>query len=340
MRVASLFCGCGGFDLGARGGFVFLGRRYARLATANVIAVDADASACAIYRQNLGPVRCARVEDVADWPAADVVIAGPPCQPFSAAGSKRGPGDARNALPALARAIDAIRPRAALVENVPGLFERAAGRPALDEFLHAMWDLGYVESMRVIDAADFGVPQHRRRLFIALVLGAEPFAFPAPTHGPGTARPHVTVREAIADLNAPCVDMGGRAGFVRMVWRGRPRPRPTDPGRGRPCCKPSNNLSGAVHLRRLREGERVHPKFGASARRVIADEPFPTIKAADSAAPRLIHPWFDRPLTMAELLRAQSCPDDFIVPRRTGAIGNAVPPVLAWHLVRALVIRE
>ncbi|MCC6158788.1 MAG: DNA cytosine methyltransferase [Deltaproteobacteria bacterium] len=298
MRVASLFCGCGGFDLGARGDFVFLGRRYARLATQNVIAVDADAAACAIYRQNLGPVTHARVEDVRDWPAADLLIAGPPCQPFSAAGSKRGRDDARNALPALARAIDAIRPRAVLVENVPGLVERAAGRPALDEFLHAMRDLGYVESMRVIDAADFGVPQHRRRLFIALVRDAEPFTFPAPTHGPGTARSHVTVREAIADLHAP-FHMGGH--------------------------------------RRLREGERVHPKFGASARRVIADEPFPTIKAADSAAPRLIHPWFDRPLTMAELLRAQSFPDEFIVPRRTAAIGNAVPPVLAWHLVRALV---
>ncbi|MCL4234179.1 MAG: DNA cytosine methyltransferase [Deltaproteobacteria bacterium] len=304
MRVASLFCGCGGFDLGARGDFVFLGRRYARLATQNVIAIDADASACAIYNQNLGPVTCARVEDIREWPAADLVIAGPPCQPFSAAGSKRGRDDARNALPALVEALDAIRPRAALVENVPGLVERAPGRPVLAAFLNDVRQMGYVETVRVIDAADFGAPTHRRRLFIALVQGAEPFAFPAPTHGPGTARPHVmvrphvTVREAIADLHAP-FHLGGH--------------------------------------RRLREGERVHPQFGASARRVIADEPFPTIKAADSAAPRLIHPWFDRPLTMAELLRAQSFPDDFIVPRRTGAIGNAVPPVLAWHLVRAMV---
>ncbi len=297
MRVASLFCGCGGFDLGARGDFVFLGRRYAPLATTNVIAVDADAAACAIYRQNLGPVTRSRIEDIADWPAADLVIAGPPCQPFSAAGVKRGGDDARNALPALAAAIAVIRPRAALIENVPGLVERAPGRPVLESFLRQTRAMGYVDTVRVVDAADFGAPTHRRRAFIALVRGTAPFAFPAPTHGPGTPRPHVTVRDAIADLHAPF---------------------------------------HATACRRLREGERLHPSFGASARRVIADEPFPTIKAADSAAPRLIHPWFDRPLTMAELLRAQSFPDDFIVPRRTGAIGNAVPPVLAWHLVRAM----
>ncbi|MCZ7584828.1 MAG: DNA cytosine methyltransferase [Deltaproteobacteria bacterium] len=121
--------------------------------------------------------------------------------------------------------------------------------------------------------------------------------FPRPIFGPGRAHAHRTVRDAIADLDIP---------------------------------------AHLKNLRHLKEGDRRHPNFGAGARRLRADAPFPTVKASDTNAARMIHPWFDRYLTMPELLRAQSFPDDFICPRRTPAIGNAVPPVLAWHLAGAL----
>ncbi|MBZ0274124.1 DNA cytosine methyltransferase [bacterium] len=303
-HVISLFSGCGGMDLGFRGGFVFGGRRYARTGFDILAAVDADAEAASLYRLNIGAICRARVEDVAIWPRAGVVIAGPPCQPFSAAGVKQGANDARDAMPVLIEAIGDIAPSAFVIENVPALAERKPFRQAFAELTGALAALGYEIRARVLDAADFGVPQHRRRLFIVGLRPDQacPDPFPAPTHG-GALRPFVRVRDAIADLGVP-----GDRHFAKRD----------------------------ATLRRLAEGERRHPRFGASSRRVFADRPFPTIKASDTAAPRLIHPWFDRALAMPELLRAQSFPDDFIVPRRTPSIGNAVPPVLAWHIARSI----
>lgn len=295
FRVISLFCGCGGFDIGLLGGFVHLGRRRGTNGFRIVSAVDADPEACALYRLNVGPVVRSRVEDVRDWPEAEVVIGGPPCQPYSTAGRQRGCADGRDGVPAFASVVEAVRPRVFVMENVAGLAERRAFAETFAALRGRMERAGYTVAHRVLDAADFGVPQHRRRLFVVGALsGVAPF--PEPTHGTPD-RPHLTVRDAIG----PLAIVGADRAFGR--WS---------------------------------EGERRHPEFGASSRRLTADRPFPTIKASDTAANRLAHPWFDRYLIMPELLRAQSFPDDFIAPRRTPAIGNAVPPLLAWHWGRTL----
>ncbi|MCB1153643.1 DNA (cytosine-5-)-methyltransferase [bacterium] len=305
LRVISVYCGAGGMDLGFRGDFVYRRRRYKRLNYKIALAVDSDRAACVVYRQNLGPVACADVRDVVEWPEADVVIGGPPCQPFSAAGAKRGRADGRDGLPAFVDVVRRVRPLAFVMENVPGFMERSAFAEERATFVRDMEAAGYRLRHTILDAADFGVPQHRRRVFIVGMQDGAPvrgFRFPRPTHGPDGRRDHVTVREAIGDLHFPYHDRHLQTAGV-----------------------------GA-----LAEGERRFPGFGASARRVAADRPFPTIKASDTASARLYHPWFDRALLMPELLRAQSFPDDYITPPRTPVIGNAVPPVLAWHIAKSL----
>ncbi|MCB9478066.1 MAG: DNA cytosine methyltransferase [Deltaproteobacteria bacterium] len=305
ITVVSVFSGAGGMDLGFRGDFVYRRRRYACLGYNIVLAVDADREACAIYRQNLGPVECSYVSEVRNWPTADVVIGGPSCQPYSAAGKKQGGADERDGVPSFVDVVRRVLPRAFVMENVPGFVERAAFADGLAAFVRDVEAEGYHIKSAVLDAADFGAPQHRRRVFFVGLrdgIPSDTFDFPKPTHGPDGRRPHVTVREAIGDLHFPYHDKElRRAGLAQLA-----------------------------------EGERRFPNFGASARRLAADRPFPTIKAADTGSARLYHPWFDRALLMPELLRAQSFPDDFIVPPRTPAIGNAVPPVLAWHLAKSL----
>ncbi len=298
MRIISLFAGCGGMDLGFVGDFKYLGARYASTGVRIVAAVESDPQAASIYRQNIGAIICGDVRDIGTWPDADILIGGPPCQPFSAAGKRLGPSDARDMTPAFARVLKITKPPIFVMENVAGLAVRKAFARYFTELLAEFESLGYAVFHRVLEAADYGVPQRRKRLFVIGVREdvASKNPFPKATHG-SEKRPHRTVREAIADLNIPV------------------HTRP---------------------FRALKEGRRRHPKFGASSRRLIADAPFPTVKAVDTNENRIIHPWYDRYLSMPELLRAQSFPDDFIVGSRTPAVGNAVPPLLAWRIARRL----
>ncbi len=286
-------------DLGFVGGFKYLGRRYAKTGAKIVAAVESDPEAASIYRQNIGEIICDDVRHIETWPAADIVIGGPPCQPFSAAGKRLGAADARDMIPVFVNVLEMVTPELFVLENVAGLSVRKAFRKYFENLLAQLESLGYDIFNRVLNAVDYGVPQRRERLFIIGMRqgGAPRNPFPNALHGDQAKRSCRTVRDAIADLNIPV------------------HTRP---------------------FRQLKEGLRRHPKFGASSRRLIADAPFPTVKATDTKENRIIHPWYDRYLSMPELLRAQSFPDDFIVPARTPAVGNAVPPVLAWHIARTL----
>ena len=118
-----------------------------------------------------------------------VVAGGPPCQPFSVGGKRLAAGDPRNGIPQFLRALAELQPRAFIMENVAGLTVSTKW-PYFQSILAQLEQLGYQTSWRVVEAADYGVPQTRRRLF---VVGAreDRFAFPGPTHGPGARYSHV-----------------------------------------------------------------------------------------------------------------------------------------------------
>lgn len=147
-----------------------------------------------------------------EWRGIDLVAGGPPCQPFSIGGHRRGRGDFRDLLPHFARAVIEANPRAFLLENVPGLATSAHSGYLLDTLapLTAQYSLF---GPFVVNAADYGVPQSRRRLVvIGLVDGV--FSLPVPSNLRRTAGDVLT--------NEPI----GKPNLSKIVYAKNPEPRP------------------------------------------------------------------------------------------------------------------
>ena len=168
-----LFCGAGGLSLGLdAAGFE------------PVLGVDTNADAANTYRANFPiarmEVRSIHEIDFRQWRGVDLVAGGPPCQPFSNGGLRRASQDSRDMLPQFVRAVNEARPKAFIMENVAGLLA-ARNRGYLDAILE-QFDDGYtLLPPRIINAADYGVPQKRLRLVIIGMRGGR-VNFPAPTH--------------------------------------------------------------------------------------------------------------------------------------------------------------
>ncbi len=149
-----LFAGCGGLALGFEAaGFRTLG--YEKLQ-----------DACDTYVKNLhGECRAELLTEHTEYPVIpDVIIGGPPCQPFSVGGLQLGNEDPRNGFPAFLSAVGQFRPEVALFENVRGMLYR--GRNYLDEIIDHLENLDYIVHTELIKAVNYGVPQKRERLFV------------------------------------------------------------------------------------------------------------------------------------------------------------------------------
>ena len=185
-RVVSLFTGAGGLDLG-----------FEAHGCETVVAVDNDHESCKTLRHNR-PNWEVFEGDIRDFhPSivdADLVIGGPPCQGFSSAG-KGDPDDPRNFLwREYMRVVETVRPRAIVLENVSALTHRKNGGH-LSGIMQALNEQGFELAYGVLNAADFGVPQARRRLVVIGLRGGVP-TLPEPTH----IDQHISVAEAISDL--------------------------------------------------------------------------------------------------------------------------------------------
>lgn len=203
-RIASLFSGCGGLDLGFTGGFDFRGHNYDRLDTSIVFANDFDQDAQNCYNANslltengheclLADIRDVDANDIPDF---DILLAGFPCQPFSNAGKRKGVNDdnGRGTLFAECERIikfkidNGHRPQAFVFENVRGILSSKMpdGETSVpEEIINRMHRLGYNISMQLVCASDYGVPQKRYRVLIVGVdeqLGVGTFDFEAMRH--------------------------------------------------------------------------------------------------------------------------------------------------------------
>lgn len=218
VRVGEICAGGGGLSLGA----VLAGHEI-------TWAIEWDKDACATYEANLHDVIRADVREVDPLTLApvDCLIGGPPCQGFSVAGKGLGKDDERNMVPEFVRFLEALRPAWFVMENVSGL-QNCTNWDYLRGVMAEMRGLGYVLDYKVLNAADFGVPQIRNRLFIIGTTTGKPIRWPEPTHtDPLSAahgclfgeplKPWVTVREALGwdgfMLHKPNSDGGGR-GYV------------------------------------------------------------------------------------------------------------------------------
>ncbi len=219
--VVELYAGAGGMTLGLEAaGFE------------HVALIERDREAVRTLRQN-GFGKCvqykdARRVDYTRWHGVDLVAGGPPCQPFSLAGLEKGADDPRDGWPTAARAVAEIRPRAFVFENVAAM-TRDKFAAYFDLVLKRFWDLGYSVHVHCVDAADYGVPQHRKRVFLVGFRGVHWFAKPPP------ATRHVTVSEMFASLGPP----NGKNGHALH----KTAPKRYGPHSGSTLNKPSRTLT-------------------------------------------------------------------------------------------------
>lgn len=316
--VIELFAGCGGMALG----FKHAGFR-------TVLANEWDRDACDSLRANITDrvLNCA-IQEIKKFPTADVVAGGPPCQGFSNLGD-RVPNDPRNQLwRQYVRCVEQIQPQVFVLENVPPLLRSAEYR----ELKRLTESLGYKVDAKILNAADYGVPQTRKR---AIVIGSrlgQP-SFPSPTHVDPLKRNLLTadlkswrtVREAIGHL--PLTPTGlnwhiGRNPTLKSIERYK-----TIPIGGNRWNLPPH-LMPDCWKRKTKGGTDL---FG----RLWWDRPSVTIRTEfyKPEKGRYLHPTAYRPITHLEAALLQSFPEDFeFCGSKINAgiqIGNAVPPLLA-----------
>jgi len=334
FNALDLFSGAGGFSLGLeRAGFrVGLG-------------VDSWPIAAKTYAANFNhPIWCTDLSDACGSDLLDgagmrqgqldLVVGGPPCQGFSIQriGTDQ---DARNSLVTVyARLIRELGPRLFILENVPGLLG-TRGRPLLDAFLLIVREAGFETSVHVVNAADYGVPQQRKRVIVLGWRVHDTAAFELPQPAAESAQRR-TVMQAIGDM--PAAALPGEVGSdplhkqSRLSALNQERLKHIPPGGGmedlpvylRATC----HKAGASKI-----GHRY--VYG----RLAPDRPASTITARfDSfTRGRFAHPFENRNITLREGARLQTFPDSFeFVGNQeeiAAQIGNAVPPLLAEALV-------
>lgn len=329
--VLELFAGCGGMSLG-----------FKRAGFRTALAVEWDKDACATLRENVTErvAQCA-VEDIDEFPQADVVAGGPPCQGFSNLG-ERVPYDPRRQLwRHFLRAVETASPVAFLMENVPPLLKSQEGI----EIRRAAKRLGYEVNSWVLNAADYGVPQIRKRAFILGVRGTIPTA-PPPTHIDPEKRgllntdlPNwITVRDAIGDLPLEPTEEDWHIGR-----------NPTAMSRERYRCIPAGGNRWNLPLRLMPECWKKKTKGGTDLfGRLRWERPSVTIRTEfyKPEKGRYLHPVAHRPITHREAARLQGLPDQFrLLGSRIGVgkqIGNALPPPMAeaWAQHLKVMIRN
>lgn len=327
--LIDLFAGAGGMTCG----FVSAGFR-------SILAVEIDRSAAKTCEANFGDhVYTGPIEDFYGFPYADVVIGGPPCQGFSPLG-RDGEESSRAQKNALwreyVRAVREARPKAFVIENVPQFLTSQPFEDLLKTLREDPVLSEYVLEFGVLNAADFGVPQKRRRAF---VIGSRVGApkWPSPSHGHESfLQPLVTVRDAIGDLDLEPTDKDlhlRRNPTPKSIERYKAVPEGGnrfDLARNRPDLLPEC-------WRRKKSG--TTDVFG----RLRWDEPAFTIRTEffKPEKGRYLHPQAHRPITHREAARLQTFPDSFIFVGTkieiAKQIGNAVPPKLAQAIGESIL---
>ncbi|PMH09506.1 DNA cytosine methyltransferase [Vibrio splendidus] len=198
MKTISLFSGCGGMDLGAE------------QAGANIIfSSDIDHDACESLRKYFPEtnVHEGDIADVTEFPEADMLIGGYPCQSFSLGGNRDPEKDPRTKLYLqYVRCLEAVKPKFFVAENVSGLTGLKGGAFFKEQF-EEFENQGYRVTAKLLNARDYGVPQMRKRLLIVGVRNDlnRVFIFPKETHGKATKKnpdllPYTSHGEVIKDL--------------------------------------------------------------------------------------------------------------------------------------------
>jgi DNA (cytosine-5)-methyltransferase 1 len=262
-----------------------------------------DSVAATTYQKNIGSV-CHAVKLDLDfiYPKAEIVIGGPPCQPFSVGGDQKGINDSRDGFPVFIDAVKKLRPRVFLFENVRGLLY--SNKWYFELVIEELHKIGYIIDYKLLNAVNYGIPQNRERLFV--IGHRAKFTFPKPN------LLKVTVGDAIGDLMHTVPPESkflteSMDTYVANYERASACINPRDLYADRPArtltCRNLAGATGDMHRIKLNDGRRR----------------------------RILH---------REAARLQSFPDWFEFSgnetQQFNQIGNAVPPLLAYQLAMAL----
>lgn len=349
ITVVDLFSGCGGLSLG----FQMAGVK-------PIAAFDSWKPAVDTYNTNFDHrAELVELHSGIDLPSSTIIAGGPPCQGFSSAGLRRDDDERNTLVHVFADLVSRHLPEAFVFENVEGFLTGSKGQFVVD-LLEPVIEAGYRVRLQKINAAHYGVPQHRKRVIAVGGLGWDPVIPPHSSSALGApgarlANDHSlpftpTIEEALAGLGEPEEVNGKSTGsgsldhyYTQFNEADLNRARHMKPGQ-RMHDLPEELWHGSYKkraYRRVMDGTPTERRGGAPAglRRLSADEPS---KAITSGALRdFVHPTEDRPLTIRECARLQTFPDSFtFVGNKSDKIlmiGNAVPVRLAEAIARSLV---
>lgn len=351
-KVASLFSGCGGLDLGFVGGFKHFGYKVPSQPFKIIFANDIDKDAVAIYKENShllkhtdivhADIQTINPSDLEDF---DILTAGFPCQPFSNAGLRKGVNDHRGTLfEEVFRFIKVKKPKIVVLENVRGILSSKMpdGTNVADEIIKRLCSvktndgniINYnVSKPMLIKASDTGVPQNRYRVIIIAVLS------------------EVGLAPTIHDIHSNAIDFKEKDLTVSRVlkykadlpntndiWKLSPQAEKLAPYITRSWKDIPYEIL-PERMKKIRDNIKKYrsPNF---YRRFSLDEINGTITA--SAQPEncgILHPLENRRYSVREIARIQSFPDNFTfdnasIQNKYKVIGNAVPPILGYAIAR------
>lgn len=314
IKVASLFCGLGGMDLGVIGGFSYLGKEYEENHFDIVYAVDNDPYCTQIYNSNFVhkcSVKDVREINISEMPEFDMLIGGFPCQSFSISAQnppRLGFKDERGMLFfEMVKILKERRPRFFVAENVKGIMSANSGK-AFPMILKEFTDAGYTVVHKLLNAAEYGVPQKRERVIIVGFRDIEDYKRYSYPHKV-LAKDRKVLKDVILEENNSDESLFFSEKAVAGMMAVREK---MNKGRAMKLDEPCNTVSAHLAKVSLNSTDPVY-MVGKRYRR----------------------------FSTREVARIQSFPDTFELSsvsqgRQYKAIGNAVPPVLMWHIAKSL----
>ncbi|ELB2091667.1 DNA cytosine methyltransferase [Vibrio parahaemolyticus] len=292
LVALDLFAGCGGLALGFEAAGI------------KTIGYEQDKDAVATYNQNLsGDCHHVTLTTETDFPQADLVIGGPPCQPFSVGGKQQGLKDSRDGFPIFLKAVRTVKPTLCLFENVRGMMYK--NKAYLAEIISELEDLGYTVSYQLVKAVHYEVPQNRERLIVIGHKGGYEF--------PQGFKYKFTSGDALSDIAYQVLPdhkfvTASQDEYIAKYEKASKCINPRDLHLDRPArtvtCRNLAGATGDMHRIKLPDGRRKR-------------------------------------LNVREGARLQSFPDWFNFSGSESSqfqqVGNAVPPLMSYHIAKSIV---
>lgn len=339
-NVIDLFCGAGGLSYGfEKAGFNIL------------LGIDNDKKALEVFEKNhkgaksicgdISKIESKDIKEVIGNKTIDVIVGGPPCQGMSLSGPRKFE-DPRNTLYlSYIRLVEQIKPKAFVIENVPGLVSLFKGE-IKDSIIEKFTEMGYKMKYQILCAADYGVPQNRKRVIFVGTQNDMNFEYP------NKFTDQVTCEMALSDLPPLDKELGEEGvDYFTEAYNDYQKLMRTNSEKvyNHIAANHSEKVKTIISLvpdgcnyKSLPEEYKSSRNFHVAWTRFASNKPAPTI---DTGHRHHFHYKYNRVPTVRECARLQSFPDDFIFmgnkTQQFRQVGNAVPPLMAEAIAKQVI---